>query len=150
MKTNVHIKNKKASFEYFLLENFSAGIVLAGTEIKSIRNGKVNLTDSYCAFVGSELFLFNAHIAEYEFGNIYNHLAKRPRKLLLTKRELKKIKNKITEKGLTIIPTELYINDKGLCKVDISIAKGKKLYDKREALKEKTNKQEIRKRTLDY
>jgi len=131
------IKNKKATYEYHLLENFISGIVLFGTEIKSIREGKVSLAESYCSFTGNELFLRNSHIAEYKFGNINNHEPKRDRKLLLTKRELKKIKKKVTEKGLTIIPVNMFINKQGFCKLTISIAKGKKLYDKRQDIKKK-------------
>lgn len=131
------IKNKKASYEYFLLEEFVCGIVLVGTEIKSIRLGKASLIDSFCAFKGDELFINNMHITEYEFGNNFNHEPKRPRKLLLTKRELKKIRKKITEKGLTIIPVNMFVNKDGLCKLTISIAKGKKLHDKVASIKEK-------------
>jgi len=137
------IKNKKATYEYSLLEEFVAGICLVGTEIKSIRKGKVSLVDSYCSFVGNELFLINSHIAEYEFGNIHNHDPKRDRKLLLTKQELKKIQKKVKEKGLTVIPVNMFINKKGLCKVTISIAKGKKLYDHREDIKQKDLKRDI-------
>ncbi len=111
------IKNKKASYEYFLLEEFTAGIVLVGTEIKSIRLGKASLVDSFCSFKDNELFINNMHITEYEFGNNFNHETKRPRKLLLTKKELRKIKKKITEKGLTIIPVNMFINKDGLCKL---------------------------------
>jgi SsrA-binding protein len=143
------IKNKKAWHEYFLVEQFTAGIMLLGTEIKSIREGKVNLTDSYCAFEGNELYLLNAHISEYKFGNQFNHIAKRARKLLLNRQELKKIIGKTREKGLTIVPIELFINEKGLCKVTISIAKGKKMYDKRETLKTKDNKREMDRRHED-
>jgi SsrA-binding protein len=143
MANQINIKNKKAGFEFFLLEVFSAGIQLTGTEIKSIRDGKVNLTDAYCLFAGEELFVKNMHIAEYTFGTHYNHEPKRDRKLLLTKRELKKLLGKTKEKGLTIIPTRLYINDKGLAKIDIALAKGKKLYDKRETLKTKDSKREM-------
>lgn len=143
MANQINIKNKKASFEFYLLEDFSAGIQITGTEIKSIREGKANLTDAYCVFIDEELFVKNMHIAEYTFGTYYNHEPKRDRKLLLTKRELKKILNKTKEKGLTIIPTRLYINDKGLAKLNIAIAKGKKLFDKRETLKEKDSKREI-------
>lgn len=143
MTNQINIKNKKAGFEFFLLEVFSAGIQLTGTEIKSIRDGKVNLTDAYCLFAGEELFVKNMHIAEYTFGTHYNHEPKRDRKLLLTKRELKKLLGKTKEKGLTIIPTRLYINDKGLAKIDIALAKGKKLYDKRETLKTKDSKREM-------
>jgi SsrA-binding protein len=131
------IKNKKASHEYTLETEYIAGIVLLGTEIKSIRLGKASLIDSHCAFTGNELFLLNTHIAQYEFGNRLNHEPKRPRKLLLKKAELKKIRKKITEKGFTLIPKNMFINDKGLCKVTICIAKGKKLYDKKSDLKER-------------
>lgn len=136
------IKNKKASYEFFLLEEFVCGIVLVGTEIKSIRLGKASLIDSFCSFKDNELFINNMHIAEYEFGNNFNHEPKRSRKLLLTKKELKKIKKKITEKGLTIIPVNMFINKEGLCKLTISIAKGKKLHDKAESIKEKDIKRE--------
>lgn len=138
------IKNKRASHEYFLLEQFIAGIVLVGTEIKSIREGKVSLVDSFCSFTGNELYLNNTHIAEYEFGNIYNHEPKRPRKLLLKRKELKKLKTKSQEKGLTIVPVTMFIDDKGHCKITIYLAKGKKLHDRREALKEKDSRREIK------
>jgi SsrA-binding protein len=133
----IMIKNKKATYEYFLLETFVSGICLTGTEIKSIRKGKVSLVDSYCSFVKNELFLINSNIAEYEFGNINNHIPKRDRKLLLTKIELRKIQRKITEKGLTLIPVNMFINKEGFCKVTISIAKGKKLYDKKNSISER-------------
>lgn len=131
------IKNKKASYEYFLLEDFVCGIVLVGTEIKSIRAAKASLVDSYCVFKDNELYLMNSHVSEYEFGNLNNHIPKRERKLLLTKKELKKIHKKIKEKGLTIIPVNMFVNKQGFCKVTISIAKGKKLYDKVATIKEK-------------
>ncbi|MCD6113166.1 MAG: SsrA-binding protein SmpB [Bacteroidales bacterium] len=143
MSNIINIKNKKASHEYFLLEYFSAGIVLTGTEIKSIRMGKASLVDSYCVLYKNELYVKNMHIAEYSLASYNKHEAKRDRKLLLTKREIKKITNKINEKGLTIVPVRLYINEKGLAKLDIAIAKGKKLYDKRESLKMKDIKREI-------
>jgi len=140
---NISIKNRKATFEYELVERFIAGIKLVGTEIKSIRNGKVNLTDSYCQFFGSELFVKNLHIAEYEMGNINNHIAKRDRKLLLNKKELQKLEKKIKESGLTIIPVKLFVNDRGLAKLEIALARGKKTYDKRESLKAKDAKRDI-------
>jgi len=143
MDYTISIKNKKASYAYFLLEEFSAGIQLSGTEIKSIRLGKANLNDAYCNFVGTELFIRNMHIFEYKFGTHYNHEPKRDRKLLLTKRELKKLLTKATEKGFTIIPVLLYINEKGLAKVDIALARGKHYYDKRESLKKKDVQREI-------
>jgi len=130
-------KNKKAGFEYHLLEKFTAGLVLAGTEIKAIRSGKVSIAEAYCVFVGEEIWVKNMHIAEYAFGNIYNHEPKRDRKLLLSKREIKKLRSKNVEKGVTIVPLTLFINEKGLAKLEISLAKGKKLYDKRDTIKDR-------------
>lgn len=143
MNTTISIRNKKASFEYFLTEEFIAGIILTGTEIKSVREGKANLTDAYCQFIGNELFVKNLHISEYKFGTYANHEPKRDRKLLLSKRELRKLQTKTDEKGLTIIPTLLFVNEKGLAKLKIAIAKGKKNYDKRETLKSKDTQREI-------
>ncbi len=143
MENNIRIKNRKAFHEFFILEKFVAGIQLTGTEIKSIRTGKVSLAEGYCAFKGKELFVVNMHIAEYKFGTHYNHEPKRDRKLLLTKRELKKLANKTREKGLTIVPIVLFINEKGLAKLEIALAKGKKLYDKRESLKTKDSKRDL-------
>lgn len=142
-KNVISIRNKRASFEYYLLEEFVAGLQITGTEIKSIRDGKANLTDAYCNFKGEELFVINMHIAEYAMGTHYNHEPKRDRKLLLNKRELRKIAAKTKEKGLTMIPMELFVNEKGLAKLKFAIAKGKKLYDKRETLKTKDNKREM-------
>ena len=144
IEKNINIKNKKASFEYFLLDEITAGIQLVGTEIKSIREGKVNIADSFCSFVEGELFLINAHISEYKFGNQFNHEPRRPRKLLLRKQELKKIRRKITEKGLTIVPTSMFINKDGFCKINIAIAKGKKLYDKKDSISEREEKIRIK------
>ena len=143
MSNNIRIKNKKASFEYHLLEKLVAGIVLTGTEIKSIRNGKASVKESYCVFEKGELFVRNMHIAEYEFGTHYNHEPKRDRKLLLKATELKKLEKKTAEKGFTIVPTVLFINEKGLAKLEIALAKGKKLYDKREDIKKKDSKREV-------
>lgn len=143
MAHTVQIKNKKAEYQYFLFDVYSAGLVLTGTEIKSIREGKANLTDSYCLFKGEELYVINLHISEYSMGTHYNHEPKRDRKLLLNHRELKKLLTKIKEKGFTIIPIVLYINDKGLAKLDIALAKGKKTYDKRESIKQKDTRREI-------
>ena len=130
---NIKIKNKRASFEYFLVETLTAGIVLTGTEIKSIRGGKASLADSYCSFKGNELFVI---------GN-NNHDPKRDRKLLLNARELRKLKNKVQEKGFTIVPVTLFINENGLAKLDIALARGKHYYDKRESLKTKDSKREL-------
>ena len=142
---NITIKNKRAEHEYFLMERLTAGIVLTGTEIKSIRNGKASLADSYCSFKDDELFVIGMHIAEYDKDTYNNHDPKRDRKLLLTARELRKLKNKVQEKGLTIIPVVLYINEKGLAKLDIALARGKHYYDKRESLKTKDSKRDIEK-----
>ena len=143
MDNKIRIKNKKASHQYFLEDRIEAGIQLTGTEIKSIRLGKASLAESYCNFKGDELYVMAMHIAEYDMGNIYNHEPKRDRKLLLSKRELKKLSTKVREKGYTIVPTVLYINSKGLAKLEIALAKGKHTYDKREDLKKKDTKREI-------
>ena len=146
----INIKNKRAEHEYFLLDTITAGILLTGTEIKSIRNGKASLAESYCTFKGDELFVVGMHIAEYDKGTYNNHDPKRDRKLLLTVRELRKLKTKVQEKGLTIIPVLLFINDKGLAKVDIALARGKHYYDKRETLKTKDSKRDIEKQLKGY
>jgi SsrA-binding protein len=143
LEKGVSIKNKRASHEYLLLQDFTAGIQLYGTEIKSIREGKASIVDAYCTFRGNELFVINMHIAEYVYGTYNNHEPKRDRKLLLTKRELHKLQTKVKEKGFTIIPTLLFINEKGLAKLMISLARGKHHYDKRETLKQKDLKREI-------
>lgn len=143
MQNNIRIKNKRVSWEYYLVEKVVAGIVLTGTEIKSIRMGKANLAESYCYFEGGELFVRGMHISEYTYGTYNNHLAKRDRKLLLTARELKKLNVKVKEKSMTIIPVLLFINDNGLAKLEIAVAKGKHFYDKRNSLKEKDHKREI-------
>ncbi len=140
---NISIKNRKASFEYELIERFVAGMKLVGTEIKSIRSGKVNLTESYCQFVRNELYVINLHIAEYELGTCNNHIARRDRKLLLNRKELQKLDKKVKESGFTIVPTKLFINDRGLAKLEIALARGKKTYDKRESLKAKDAKRDI-------
>ncbi len=140
---DIVIKNKKASHDYELLEKFVAGIKLAGTEIKSIRMGKAALADSYCFFSDGELFIRGMHIAEYWWGNLNNHDPLRERKLLLTKRELKRIERKVKETGLTIIVTKVFINDRGLAKAEIAISKGKKEYDKRQTIKRKDTEREL-------
>jgi len=139
----IRIKNRRASFEYFLEEKFVAGMVLTGTEIKSIRLGKVSLNEAYCVFLKEELFVREMHIAEYSFGTYNNHDPKRDRKLLMTSRELKKLRTKVNEKGYTIVPVVLFVNDKGLAKLEIALAKGKHHYDKREDLKKKDSKREL-------
>ena len=142
-KGDINIRNKKASFEYELIEKLVAGMQLTGTEIKSIRSGKVSMNDSYCLFQNGELYVRNIHISEYELGTVNNHPAKRDRKLLLTKRELQKLERKLKESGLTIVPTRMFINDRGLAKLEIALAKGKKTYDKRETLKQKDSRREM-------
>lgn len=139
----IEIKNKKASYEYFLVDEYVAGLVLTGTEIKSIRDGKANLTDSYCAFIGNELFVRQMHISEYRFGSYMNHAAKRDRKLLLTRRELRKLQAKSKEKGFTIIPVLLFVDERGYAKLQIALAKGKKLYDKRQSIKDKVSSRDM-------
>lgn len=134
---DIVIKNKKASHDYEFLEKFVAGIKLTGTEIKSIRQGKAALADSYCFFHNGELFIRGMHIAEYYWGNLNNHEPLRERKLLLTKRELKRIDRKVKESGLTIIVIKVFINDRGLAKAEIAISRGKREYDKRQTIKKK-------------
>ncbi len=137
-QTKVEIRNRKASFEYELLEHFTAGIVLSGSEIKSIRMGKASLTDSYCYFVGNELFVRGMNVAEYWWGSAFSRQdPKRDRKLLLTRKELRKIARIVKEKGMTIVATRLFIAGNGYAKLDISIARGKHEWDKRESIKEK-------------
>jgi SsrA-binding protein len=139
----IEIKNKRAGYEYFLIQEYTAGIQLTGTEIKSIREAKANIGDAYCTFNGDELFVINMHIAEYGYGSYNNHEPKRDRKLLLTRRELRKLQTKVKERGFTIVPTLLFINEKGLAKLNISLARGKHHYDKRETLKKRDIKREI-------
>ena len=145
LRNTLSIRNKKASFEFIFLEEFVAGVSLVGTEVKSIKTNGASFTDSYCYFKDNELFLKNLHISECKLvRNNEQHEPKRDRKLLLTKRELKNLKESSLEKGLTIIPTKLFMNDKGLIKVSISLCKGKKLYDKRVSLREKEEKKNLR------
>lgn len=139
-QTNINIKNKRASFDYELIETFTAGIVLTGTEIKSIRLGKASLVDTFCIFEKGELWVRNMYIAEYFYGSYNNHAARRDRKLLLNKKELKKMDRLVKETGYTIVPTRIFLNDRGLAKVNIAVAKGKKQYDKRQSLREKDDK----------
>ena len=143
MSSKVEIKNKKAKFEFEFLENFTAGIQLFGTEIKSIRNNKASIAESYGIMIKNELFIRNMYVGDYENSGHFNHESKRDRKLLLKKIELNKINKKLKNKGLTIVPTKLFIGKNGWAKLNISIAKGKKIYDKREDLKTKDIKREI-------
>ena len=143
MQKTINILNKRARFDYEILDKYTAGIVLTGTEIKSIRLGKASIAESFCEFHNLELFLINATIEEYLYGTHYNHKAKSERKLLLNKRELKKLHKDSENKGLTIVPLRLFTNEKGLAKIEIALCRGKKNYDKRETLKEKDTKREI-------
>lgn len=143
MPGDINIRNKRASFDYEFLEEYNAGIILTGTEIKSIRAGKASLVDSYCYFDKGELWVKGIHIAEYRLGTYYNHEEKRERKLLLTRKELRKLERNVKETGLTIIPVKLFITDKGWAKLRIALAKGKKEYDKRETLKLKDAKRDM-------
>jgi SsrA-binding protein len=144
MQKNINIKNKKARFEYELLDKYTAGIVLAGTEIKSIRYGKASISESFCEFnEHGELFVINMQIDEYSHASHFNHKPKAERKLLLQKRELKKLYKEVKASGLTIVPLNLFLNDRGLAKMQIALAKGKKLYDKRESIKDRDNKRDL-------
>eukprot|EP01107_Rhizomastix_libera_P011330 TRINITY_DN28759_c0_g1_i1.p1 TRINITY_DN28759_c0_g1~~TRINITY_DN28759_c0_g1_i1.p1 ORF type:complete len:151 (-),score=0.71 TRINITY_DN28759_c0_g1_i1:231-683(-) len=139
----VNIKNKRATFDYEIVDTFTAGIVLTGTEIKSIRLGKASLVDTFCFFARQELWVKNMHIAEYFYGSYNNHVARRDRKLLLNSKELKKLERATKETGFTIVPLRMFINEKGLAKVVIALAKGKKQYDKRQSLREKDDKRDM-------
>ena len=140
---NINIKNKRASFDYIFTETFTAGLVLTGTEIKSIRLSKVSLVDTYCTFINNELWVKNMHIAEYFYGSYNNHVARRDRKLLLDRKELRKLRQAVKNPGFTIVPVRLFINEKGLAKLVIALARGKHEYDKRESIKERDDKREM-------
>ena len=139
----VNIKNKRVTFDYELLDTYTSGIVLTGTEIKSIRLGKASLVDTFCYFAKGELWVKNMHIAEYFYGSYNNHAARRDRKLLLNKKELKKLERGTKETGFTSVPVRMFVNEKGLAKVVVALAKGKKQYDKRESLKEKDDRRDM-------
>jgi len=138
------IRNRSAYHEYFIEEKYDAGMVLTGTEVKSIREGKVSFSDSFCLFFKSELWVRNLHIAEYRFGTTYNHLAVHDRKLLLNRKELRKLENTLKDKGYTIVPLRIFLSEKGLIKMEIGLARGKKLYDKRETVRERDTQREIK------
>jgi SsrA-binding protein len=145
----VNIKNKKASFEFEFIDTYVAGLMLKGTEIKSIREAKVSLTEAYCVFYEGELFIRQMHISPYSMAASYNHEAVRDRKLLLSKKELAKLQTKSEEKGLAIIPVRIFINDRGKAKLEIALARGKKIHDKRQDLKEKDAKRELQRMAFD-
>lgn len=143
MNGTIHIHNKKASFNYEFLEKFTAGIQLTGTEIKSIKAGKVNIADSYCYFKDHELWIQGMHVSPYWWGTYNNHDPLRVRKLLLQRKELNKLERKLQDKGLTIVAVSLFVNDRGYAKLDIALARGKKAYDKRETIKQKDAQREL-------
>ncbi len=143
MQSSINIKNRKANFEYQFISTFIAGISLLGTEIKSIRNNQANISDAYCVFTKEELYVRNLHISEYSNGGHTNHEPKRERKLLLNRTEIHKLLKKVKEKGNSIIPIRLFINKTGKAKLEIALAKGKKIYDKRESIKEKDQKRDL-------
>jgi SsrA-binding protein len=140
------ISNRKAYYEYNIEAKYIAGLVLSGTEIKSLRAGKASFNDSYCIFNKGELFVKSLHIAEYNYGTIYNHEPMQERKLLLHKKELRKLENKIKEKGYTIVPLKIFITGKGLAKMEIGLGKGKKIYDKRETIKARESDREVKRK----
>ncbi len=139
----IEVVNRRAEYEYFFIDTYEAGIMLQGTEIKSIRNGNINLTDAYCVFQNGELYVRSLFISEYKYGTYANHEPRRTRKLLLRKNELRKLEKKVKEKGFTIVPYKLYLTDRGFAKLEIVLAQGKKSYDKRETIKERENKREL-------
>ncbi|MCB0442612.1 MAG: SsrA-binding protein SmpB [Flavobacterium sp.] len=143
MQKTINILNRRAKFDYEILERYDAGIVLTGTEIKSIRLGKASITESFCEFHNLELFVINSQIEEYSFGTHYNHKAKSERKLLLNRKELKSLEKSLQNKGLTIVPLRMFINDKGLAKMEIALCRGKKNYDKRETIKDRDTQRDI-------
>lgn len=143
MPDKIISKNRKAGFEYELLERYNAGIVLTGSEIKSLRNNGINFSDAFCLFIKEELYVRGLHIAEYSHGGYSNHEPKRDRKLLLKARELRKIEKKINEKGLTVVPVSCFLNEKGLAKLEIAVARGKKSFDKRETIKKKDQQRDM-------
>ena len=143
IEKTINIFNKRARFEYELLDEIEAGMVLTGTEIKSLRSSKASITDAFCQFIDGELYIINMMIDEYKLGTFYNHKTKRERKLLLHKRELQKFEKKLKDVGNTIVPLKLYINDKGKAKILIALGRGKKLFDKRDSIKERENKRNL-------
>lgn len=151
MKNTINIQNKKARFEYEILDKYTAGIVLTGTEIKSIRLSKASIAESFCEFnERGELFVVNMYIEEYSFGTHYNHQPRSTRKLLLNKKELRGLHKEVKNAGLTIVPLRLFLNEKGLAKLSIALAKGKKIHDKRETMKDRDNKRDLARIKKDF
>ncbi len=149
-QTSIEVKNKKAYFEYEISDKYTSGIVLTGTEIKSIRQGKVAIKESFCEFKSGELFIVNMHIDPYEMGTYNNHEPRRKRKLLLNRQELNKLFKGVKTKGMTIVPLKLFLSEKGLAKILLGLAKGKKIHDKRESIKEKDLKRELDRKLKNY
>ena len=143
MKNDIQIKNKRAFFDYHIIEKYNAGLVLLGTEIKAIRQGKANITDAFCMFIGNVLYVRNLHISEYSHSSFHHHEIKRDRILLLHKKELKKLKTKSEEKGYTIVPLRIFVNERGFAKIEIALAHGKKEFDKRDSIKDRESKREM-------
>lgn len=143
MKNDIQIKNKRAYFDYHILESFIAGIALLGTEIKAIRQGKANMTDAFCTFIGDVLYVRNLHISEYSHSSFYHHDIKRDRVLLLKKKELKKLRSRGEEKGYTVVPLRIFTNERGFAKIEIALAQGKKEFDKRDTIKDRESKREM-------
>lgn len=149
-KLIMEVVNRKARHEHIFIDTYEAGIQLLGTEIKSIRSGHVNMSDAYCLFSNEELTIKSLYIKEYKYGNIENHEPRRTRKLLLKKQELKKLQKRVKERGFTIVPYRLYINERGFCKLEIALAQGKKSYDKRNSIKEKDQKRDLDRMKKNY
>ncbi|MBO4592675.1 MAG: SsrA-binding protein SmpB [Bacteroidaceae bacterium] len=150
IKSSVIIKNRKAEFDYFFLSRFTAGIVLTGTEIKSIRQSRASLVDTYCYVSGREVWVKNMYIAEYFYGSFNNHNIRRDRKLLLNRREITRIEQQLKNPGLTVVPTQLYINEQGRAKLEIALARGKKMYDKRATMKDRDDQREMERATKNH
>ncbi|MEZ5014043.1 MAG: SsrA-binding protein SmpB [Chitinophagales bacterium] len=149
-KQNVHIKNRRATFEFEVIDRMVAGIVLRGSEIKSVRDGKVSMQDAWCLFKDGELFIRNLHISEYKQATMWQHEPLRVRKLLLSKKELSKLQAKVKERGFTIIPLDMFLNERGFAKLTIALARGKKVYDKRESIKQRDEKRDLERSLRKY
>ena len=143
MKKDIHIKNTRAYFDFLIIEKYNAGLALLGTEIKAIRQGKANMSDAFCTFIGNTLYVRNLHISEYSHSSFHHHDIKRDRALLLQKKELRKLKVKGEEKGYTIIPLRIFTNERGFAKIEIALAQGKKEFDKRDSIKDRESKREM-------
>ncbi len=150
LRKNIEFINRKATHEYIFIYTIEAGIMLQGTEIKSIRAGKVNMSDAYCVIKSGELYVNNLHISEYKYGTYNNHIPKRPRKLLVNKTELKKLHGKVKEQGFSIVPYRLFISERGFAKLEIALGRGKKTYDKRESLKTRDSKRDLERMRKKY